>query len=63
MNLLLAWWALLLSANGDDHDWIWLTLIRFDAAVLILGSTEADKEKIHTFINPNQHGLKILHKL
>ena len=35
--------ALLLSANGDDDDWIWLTL-RFDAAVLILKSTQADKK-------------------
>ena len=38
-----AWWALLISAIGDDDDWVWLTLIRFDAAVLILRSTEADK--------------------
>ena len=42
MSLLLAWWAPLLSANGDDDDSIWLTL-RFDAAVLILRSTQADK--------------------
>ena len=53
--------SLLLPANGDDDDWIWLTL-RFDAAVLILKSTQADKKD--TVISyPNQHGLKILYKM